>query len=123
MANQIIFPEDTDLFVWQEYINNSLLANLDFDESKTNLSRYLNQFEWKLDDSRLRFQYGIVNKDFPQKIKNKEFVLDYDCFNFKTLDEENIFQEIDSFRKIINEKFEASIKEELRKKMRGEDDE
>ena len=85
-----------------------------------NISRQLLITEYIRDEIKLRIQSGMFNPDYPAKIKNKEFVLDFDAF----IDTPHSFQNInglfDSLHKAIEDKFEAIITDETRAELNAE---
>ena len=74
--------------------------------------------EFIVDDMHLNFRYGQYNPQYPQPIKQVSFVLDYDCFCEEPLKGlEAMLQHINKGHDAIQELFEASITDKLKKVM------
>ena len=74
--------------------------------------------EYIVEDMRLNFRYGQYNERYPQPMKTKAFVLDYDCFCGETLTGLNsIIEHINKGHDAIQDLFENTITEKLRKEM------
>lgn len=74
--------------------------------------------EFIIDDMHLNFRYGQYNPQYPQPMKQVSFVLDYDCFCEEPLKGlEIILEHINKGHDAIQELFEASITEKLKKVM------
>jgi uncharacterized protein (TIGR04255 family) len=103
---------------WDDYIDTSLLSTLRFVTDPGTLVRAVNVLEQKFDDeSRLRFQFGMPNPDYPALIHQKLFVLDTDASCTLLLSREEIRQFLDTFHERCTDCFERSITSKLRKKM------
>jgi hypothetical protein len=50
-----------------------------FSELTDSLSRSMAQMTMNLEDRRIIFNFGIFNSEFPNRIAQKDFILDYDC--------------------------------------------
>ncbi len=77
--------------------------------------------EYVFDDMRLNFRYGLYNPQYPQPMKQPNFVLDYDCFcdvPIKGL--ESMLEHVNKGHDAIQKIFEHSITEKLRKVMCAE---
>ena len=97
---------------------------MNFISDKEDMSRHITLIELNKEDYRLRFQYGIANSLYPSKIIRKEFVLDYDCFTFESLESpEEITSKVSEFNKTILDIFEESIEDGLRERMEMVEDE
>lgn len=79
-----------------------------------NLSRHIQISEYIHDEIKLRIQSGIFNPDYPAKVKNKEFVLDFDAFMDTPHGFTNMNNIFDSLHKTIEDKFELLITNQLR---------
>lgn len=108
---------------WSEYIDSKLLNSIDFAHTLTATDRYLNRcmnqlsFRFQNDNS-LTFNYGIYNSEWPATITQKEFILDFDAYTACVDASEDIRSKyLLPFHNIIQEFFEKSITEELRKVM------
>jgi len=110
--------EEKHPFKWDTLLNKSLLESLNFISNKKDMSRYITLIELAKEDYKLRFQCGIANSLYPSPIIKKEFVLDYDCYTFESLEKiEEILDKIIEFKDIITDMFEKSIEDGLRKVM------
>ena len=69
----------------------------------------------------MNFNYGLYNSEFPNKISRKDFVLDYDCYT-ANIEKKDSYEYLNKFHEKINEEFEKSIEEGLRKEMEGENE-
>ncbi len=120
--NQINLDEKFP-FEWDNLLNKSLLDSMNFISDKKDMSRYITLIELNKEDYRLRFQYGIANSLYPNPIIKKEFVLDYDCFTFESLEKkEEILDKVKEFNEVISNMFEKSIEDGLRKVMEVAED-
>jgi len=120
--NQI--KEEKHPFEWDNLLNKSLLGSMNFISDKEDMSRHITLIELTKEDYRLRFQYGIANSLYPSPIIRKEFVLDYDCFTFESLESpEEITRKAKEFNKVISDMFEESIEDGLREIMEMVEDE
>jgi uncharacterized protein (TIGR04255 family) len=116
--------EEKDPFEWNNLLNKSLSDSMNFISNKEDLSRHITLIELTKEDYRLRFQYGIANSLYPSSIIRKEFVLDYDCFTFESLEkQEEILDTVKEFNEVISNMFEKSIEDGLRKVMGMAEDE
>lgn len=116
--NQINFSTGAPLD-WEEYINKDVIAStLGIavpDEHR--LGRSMNTIFWLADDHRIKFQFGINNRDFPNPIAKREFILDHDCFSIDPVDPANAKNYLIRYNKLIGMAFERSIDEKLRQEM------
>jgi uncharacterized protein (TIGR04255 family) len=116
--------EDKHPFEWDNLLNKSLLDSMNFISDKEDMSRHITLIELNKEDYMLRFQYGIANSLYPSPIIRKEFVLDYDCFTFESLESpEEIMRMVKEFNKVISDMFEESIEDGLREIMETVEDE
>lgn len=108
--------EGIGFFSWTDYLNPSLIKNIDFFNDKTKIRRLLTVSELAIDeDSVLGFQYGILNSTYPSPIVKKEFYLDYDCYTKIQFEKEDLMLKVDKYHQYIKDNFEASITDTLRK--------
>jgi len=114
--NDIRFSEQS-IIDWSQYINNSLLCLLNFEIDKERLIRIFHNIEFNYDDYLLRFQFGIHNSDYPALIKQNSFILDYDAYYNGLIESADIKGQLKKFHDKIQELFEFSITEGLRKKL------
>jgi len=106
--------DNEDIFNWENFINESLLSPIKFVEDKNIICRHINSIELNKESYRIKFQSGMPNSVYPNKIVRKEFILDYDCFTFENMNKEEIITKVREFHECIKDMFEKSIKEELR---------
>ena len=112
--NQI---DATDELTLEKYINSKLrLLNSDSENEK--IIQSLSKIEYDIDNFYMSFQYGLFNPNFPDSSAKKDFVLDYDCI-LNNVHEKNLENSLLKMNKLIYNKFENSIKNELRVKMGG----
>lgn len=124
--NQIHFnnPEDNSFLEWEEYINSNLLSFFRVPKNKILLSRAFSNVVQQFDDSMLlNFQYGMHNPDFPSRIKQKLFILDFDAYLQGLINKEEIKNYVEVAHQRIEELFENSITQGLRKLMEEVEDE
>lgn len=114
--NKVHFPEGNPLD-WGEYIAPEMLALLDFPKDKTCLSRLFHSLEFAFDECNVRYQFGLHNPDYPARIRQKVFLLDLDAYRQGAIDPTEIEGSFGKYHERIQELFEMSIKDELRKKM------
>lgn len=110
--NRIMLAEGSP-FDWAEYIDTSLIAFTDkFPVDKKDLTRVMGQFHIKREDYSVAMNCGIYNRDWPNRICRREFVLDFDC----STQEPNV--KVDDILVRFNAEakslFEKSITENLR---------
>jgi uncharacterized protein (TIGR04255 family) len=121
--NQINLKEKHP-FEWDNLLNKALLDSMNFISDKEDMSRHITLIELNKEDYKLRFQYGIANSLYPSPIIRKEFVLDYDCFTFESLESpEEITRKVKEFNNVISDMFEGSIEDGLREIMETVEDE
>lgn len=114
-VNQIKLSE-TDIFEWKKYINEELLGGLNLSEDKNNLKRIMQSTEIKVDeDTDIKIINGIYNSLYPSTIKQKEYVLDFDCYSQIETEKEKICEKIESYHSTIEDYFEKNITDEFRK--------
>jgi len=69
-------------------------------------------------DYDIQFQYGQFNRNYPNPISEREYVLDYTCRCFESKNFNEIIDTVDHMHKIIYNLFEKCIGEGLRGEMR-----
>jgi uncharacterized protein (TIGR04255 family) len=108
-------PKPTE---WSRYLNKNLLSSFKLVPDPTTLIRAFHVVEQKFDDeSRLRFQYGMPNPDYPAPIHRKQFVLDTDAYCVLPLTKDEVVQFLDKFHARCVQRFELAITHTLRKQM------
>lgn len=110
--------ENKDFLNWNNYINDHLLGSLKFAiDKKKSIARAMGQIIFKEENSNINFNYGIWNSNYPNEVNEKIFVIDYDGYSKFPLDVENLNLSgiVKEYNKKIEDLFESSIKEDLRK--------
>jgi len=111
------------IFQWSKYITRlvtpSIITKVGIKEK---LSRAFQITEINYGDFSLTFRHGIPNSDYPAPIKRDEFVLDLDAYCTLAQPPEEVIESIHKFHEKIQELFELSITEDLRKIMGNESD-
>jgi len=109
-------PDPTD---WERYLDGRLLASLEIPGDKSRIVRAFHVLETDLGDMRLRFQYGMHNPDYPAVIRRKQFILDFDAYREGSQTRDELVRNLELFHGKIQELFEQSITDELRRIMNG----
>ena len=111
-----------DPFDWGEYIDEGLLGLLGhFSRDRETVTRLFNIAEFKHDDDvRLKFQFGVPNRDYPAPLRYPLFVLDIDAYIQRILEPEDVSRSIDDAHAHVQKLFEDSITDGLRKRMDAE---
>jgi uncharacterized protein (TIGR04255 family) len=86
---------------------------------KFNPIKLSNSYEIKIEDSKLRFNYGLLNPNYPSPITNTIFVLDFDCFYDGLLEIDEVIEKIKTYHSYIQDLFEKSIKQPYRDILNG----
>ncbi len=110
----------SNVFNWSTYLNRNLLCIFNILSDNSRVTRAFHNFEQNIGDFVLRFQYGMSNPDYPALIKRKIFVLDYDAYTSSLLTKEEIIQTLPLLHDEIENLFEKSITDNLRKKMNAD---
>lgn len=85
------------------------------------MTRSMHLTEYRINNLLLNFRYGMFNPSYPGPIRDNSFSLDYDCFsNDAFSSSDDVLDVIDNSHNAIQELFEASITDHLRKEMNGE---
>lgn len=114
--NEIKLPENNYLN-WKNYINNNFLGTLEFsDKNKKTVARLLTLLVLKEKEANINFQFGIPNKNYPNAVNSKEFILDFDCYSNIPLniEETNLIEKVNLYHEYIEELFELSITKKFR---------
>ena len=107
-----------DPFVWDHLINKELTKIINLSLDKKNIIRDMHSIHLLDNDFIIQFNYGMPNPKYPNRIVDKMFYLDYDCYVQTNIDDKiQILEKIDIFHDKISNLFEKSITDELRKKM------
>lgn len=110
--------ENKDFLNWNNYINDHLLGSLKFvTDKKKSIARVMGQIVVKEENNNINFNYGIWNSNYPNEVNEKIFILDFDGYSKFPLDVEsiNLADIVKEYNKKIEDLFEGSIKEDLRK--------
>lgn len=113
--NEIKLREPNQL-EWKELINPSLISVIDYIKDKRP-ARIMGQFVVKEELGDLMLNYGIWNKEYPNEINEKEFVLDFDCHSGLGIASDEILNIAQSYHSYIENFFEDVIEQKLRDKM------
>ena len=103
-------------------IGSNFLGKQILENSEIELFRSMQLSEYRIEDYTLNFRAGLYNPDYPGKLNNKSFSLDYDCFTtvaVETFDE--LMTIIVKEHQIIQNIFESSITDTARKVMGNEE--
>ena len=102
---------------WSNILIEPLVSNLSIASDPGTLARSFTVVEFNYGSSRLKFQYGIHNEDFPAPIKEQPFILDYDMSTNQLLEIREVSDTLDKFHDKLIESFEEVITDNLRKTM------
>lgn len=108
---------DRDPFDWSHEIASPLLGLFGFCQDRESLTRVFHVIELNDADHQLRFNFGVLNPDFPAPIRKREFVLDLDGYMAGLQDQREILATLDRAHRQIQYLFESSITDELRGRM------
>lgn len=107
-------PNPTD---WSDYLDKRLLCNFSIATEVKTISRAFQILDFNYGDYKMRFQYGMLNPDFPSPIKQKIFTLDYDSYIEELIERSELERTLDRFHTKLKLSFEEIITDKLRKKM------
>ena len=103
---------------WGKYLIPELLASFSLADKLDTVSRAFHVVEFSYpDETKMRFQYGMPNPDYPAPIKQKLFVLDYDTYCQFVIPTEDIPELLDRFHMRAHSAFEQVITDSLRRKL------
>ncbi len=121
-VNQVDLNEIKKNFTWDKYVSIDLLGMLKFVEKDKNskLTRAIGKVVFKKEKADIGFNFGVFNSDFPNESIRKEFTLDYDAYSLFPLSpqEQDIIDVVKTYNIYIENLFESSISNELRKILR-----
>ncbi|MBA7635071.1 hypothetical protein ES703_42671 [subsurface metagenome] len=100
-------------------MNKDLLSIFAIPKNKSKISRAFHNLELNYGDYLIKFNYGMYNADYPAPIKRKIFILDFDAFSMRILNENEIRKFLPIFHKQIQSLFEESITDKMRRKLNG----
>lgn len=112
-----IQPDTGDPTDWTEYLIPQLNSIFSIASNKNTISRAFHVLEFNYDGESLRFQFGMLNPDYPATIKKKIYTLDYDMYAEQILEKDDIVVFLDKFHQKVSESFEEVITDKLRKLM------
>lgn len=104
---------------WEGLINNNLLFDSLLDKYDSP-SRLMSQFIFEKNNFNINFNFGIFNREFPNPIARKEFILDFDCICQDEISIYNIQNVINEMHDTILELFEENITDKYAKYIMGE---
>lgn len=85
------------------------------------LIRSMHVTEYQVNGMHLNFRYGLFNPQHPNKLLDKSFALDYDCYTEEPIEvADSMLRCVEKGHDAIQMLFESSITETLRKEMRNE---
>jgi uncharacterized protein (TIGR04255 family) len=102
---------------WKEYIAPELLGISNFFLVSPPLTRLMHVAELQSGDIDVRFQFGMPNPDYPAVIKRPQFVLDMDAYVKTSHDLGDSVQYVEQAHSLIQDLFERSITDKLRRHM------
>ena len=116
--NQIEIDEESPTD-WSKWLIPDLLSSFKLADDVNTVARAFNVLEFSYpDDTKMRFQYGMPNLDYPAPIKRKMFVLDYDAYVQASIEFQDVEKFLDTFYLTrIKPAFEQVITNDLRKHM------
>jgi uncharacterized protein (TIGR04255 family) len=109
--------DEKDPTDWSTYLSPNLLGSFNLADDRKTIARVFNVIEFNYGDYNLRFQYGMLNPDYPAPIRKKVFTLDWDAYCTLLLSKEEIAQNLERFRTKLKVAFEEVITDGARKKM------
>jgi uncharacterized protein (TIGR04255 family) len=105
------------VFDWSPYFKSELLSLFKFATEPKNVSRIFHNLEFTYTDAQLRYQFGMHNPDYPAPIRRRIFILDFDAFSQGLLEQNEIEPRLARFHSLIQEVFERSILDGLRREL------
>lgn len=113
----IVNLEEKSPLNWTKYFNKQLIGPLDFSRNqKLKSARIMSQIVSKYDDADLVLNYGLWNKDFPNEVVSKEFLMDFDCSTKLPVESSDfdVVATAKTFNQRIETLFEVSITQGFR---------
>ncbi len=106
LRKNMFSPEISAKFLAKDFIS----------ENGSNLIRAMSMNEYQVENMLLHFRFGMFNPDYPNPLCKDSFALDYDCFTTEPLESlDEVLRTITKGHDAIQELFEASITDSLRK--------
>ena len=112
--NTISFENGDDPLSWEELVNEKLLSVLDFYPEKKYIARSFHNLGLNYGEYNIRYQFGIINPDYPAVVRKKSFILDLDAYYQGSIDQNNVGKSLDKYHDRIQEIFEMSITSRMR---------
>jgi uncharacterized protein (TIGR04255 family) len=109
-VNQIVISEG-DPYDWRGVIADRLLCDFEVPSPKEKLIRQMSVIEFEEDESRVKFQFGMYNSEYPSRIAKKEFALDYDCYSTTEAPLRSTIGRLEKYHGIIKSLYAKSISE------------
>lgn len=118
-VNVIDLPSGNPL-EWSEYVHESMFGIIDLHkEMNKNVSRAFHILEYNFDSVNLKFQFGVVNPDYPSVVKRRQFVLDLDAYSQGAYELSEVKSIVEESHALIQKFFELSITDKTRKLMKA----
>lgn len=113
--NEIKLPEENPIN-WSSYLAPQLLSLFEFPPASDRpaLSRVFHNLELSLDDFNLSYRFGMHNPDYPARIRQKVFILDFDAYTQSAVEIKDVGRLLDDFHSSVQRYFEQSITDTLR---------
>ena len=102
---------------WEHYVNPLLLGGLRFAANDGAMARHLCTTELNYGTDRATIRYGIVNSDYPQPNRRREFVLDVDAYCQTVSGPETVPARLDDYHAAACQVFAAAVTDALRARM------
>ncbi|HEX2896846.1 MAG TPA: TIGR04255 family protein [candidate division Zixibacteria bacterium] len=109
---------NSDITYWEEELCPDLLNIFSIlPHYKSNIARAFHNLSWNHGNMIVNFNFGLHNKDYPAAAKDKTYILDIDAYHEGALEIDDILERFDLYHSRIQEAFESSITDNLRKRM------
>lgn len=106
LRKNMFSPEISATFSAKEHIS----------DNGSRLIRAMNLNEYQVGNMLLNFRFGMFNPDYPNPLNKESFALDYDCFTTEPIETmDDVLRTIEEGHNAIQELFEASITDSMRK--------
>jgi len=107
---------------WSSYLAPKLLSLFQFPprDERIAFSRVFHNIDFAFDSFNLSFRFGMHNPDYPARIRQKIFILDLAAYAQSIEDVRNIGSSLDKYHAKIQQYFEQSITDKLRRIMNAE---
>lgn len=111
LRKNMFSPEISATFNAKEFVS----------ENGSQLIRAMSINEYQVSNMILKFRFGMFNPDYPNPLIKDSFSLDYDCFTTEPLEAmDDVLRSIVNGHNAIQELFESSITDNLRKVLSDE---